>query len=108
MWIMHWCFQYAAIWGLFDENTPGAPTTLDQVFADGMKAGKDAPFLGERQIVSKNPLKFSPSYTWITYGQADMRRRFIGSALHSLFQKGELGGGDYQAVGIWFQNRPGM
>ena len=73
-----------------------------------MRIGKDAPFLGEREIISRNPLKYAPVYTWITYGQADTRRRHIGSALHSLFQKVELGAGEYPTVGIWSQNRPGM
>ena len=98
---------HIAIWGLIDENTPGSFRTLDEIFTEGMRVGKDAPFLGERKIISRNPLKYAPAYTWITYGQADIRRRYIGSALHALFQKGELGSGEYPTVGIWSQNRPG-
>jgi long-chain acyl-CoA synthetase len=81
---------------------------VDEIFREGMKIGKDAPLLGERELISRDPLKYAPVYTWITYGQADVRRRHIGSALHSLFQKGELVSGEYPTVGIWFQNRPGM
>ncbi|KAF8201614.1 hypothetical protein BJ912DRAFT_508956 [Pholiota molesta] len=95
-----------AIWGLVDENTPNTLLTLDQVFADGMKAGKNRNFLGHRPVVSQNPLKFAPTYTWITYGEVDTRRRYIGSAIHTLFQKGEIGGGEFQTVGIWSPNRP--
>lgn len=80
---------------------------MDQIFAVALKAGKDTPFLGERQIVSRNPVKYAPTYTWITYGEADTRRRYIGSALHCIFQNGELIGGEHQTVGIWLQNRPG-
>ncbi|KDR81465.1 hypothetical protein GALMADRAFT_239413 [Galerina marginata CBS 339.88] len=94
------------IWGLIDENTPNTLTTLDQIWADGMKAGKNRHFLGHRQIVSTKPLKFSPSYTWLTYGEVDTRRRYIGSALHSLFQSGKLGGGEFDTVGIWAPNSP--
>lgn len=99
---------HSAIWGLIDENTPGSFRTTDEIFAVGLGIDRDAPFLGERKIISRNPLKYAPVYTWITYGQADVRRRYIGSALHSLFQKGELGSGTYPTVGIWFQNRPGL
>jgi len=99
---------HSAIWGLIDENTPGSFRTTDEIFAEGLRIGKDAPFLGERKIISTNPLKYAPVYSWITYGQVDVRRRYIGSALHSLFEKGELGSGEYPTVGIWFQNRPGL
>jgi len=94
------------IWGLVDENTPNSLITLDQIFLDGLKAGKNVPFLGERRVISTKPLKFAPTYTWLTFGEADLRRRYIGSALHSLFQKGELGGGEFPTVGIWSANRP--
>ncbi|KAJ2916843.1 hypothetical protein MD484_g3554, partial [Candolleomyces efflorescens] len=93
-------------WGLIDENTPNSLVTLDQVFQDGLKLGKDRDFLGWRPIVSKRPLKFAPGYSWVTYGEADQRRQYIGSALHTLFQNGQLGGGDLPTVGIWSQNRP--
>ncbi|KAF9532324.1 hypothetical protein CPB83DRAFT_847650 [Crepidotus variabilis] len=94
------------IWGLIDEHTPNTLSTVDQIFNDGLKAGKDVPFLGERKLISTNPLKYATAYTWITYGEADLRRRYIGSALHTLFQKGELGGGELPTVGIWSMNRP--
>ncbi|KAF8905973.1 hypothetical protein CPB84DRAFT_1813952 [Gymnopilus junonius] len=95
-----------AIWGLVDERTPNTLTTLDQIFSDGLKAGKDRQFLGRRSIISTNPLKFSPTYTWLTYGEVDVRRRYVGSALHTLFQNGTLGGGEFQTVGIWAPNCP--
>ncbi|PPQ64003.1 hypothetical protein CVT24_009377 [Panaeolus cyanescens] len=94
------------IWGLVDENTPNSLVTLDQIFADGLKNGKNAPFLGHRPIISTNPLKFAPSYSWITYGEVDTRRRYVGSALHALFKSGEIGGGEFETVGIWAPNCP--
>ncbi|CAA7267913.1 unnamed protein product [Cyclocybe aegerita] len=94
------------IWGLIDENTPGVLKTLDEIWDVGLKVGKNTPFLGERRVVSTNPLKFAPTYTWLTYGEVDTRRKYVGSALHSFFQSGELGGGEFPTVGIWAANRP--
>ncbi|TFK42731.1 hypothetical protein BDQ12DRAFT_676716 [Crucibulum laeve] len=94
------------IWGYIDENTPNVLTTLDQIFDQGLKSGKDHQFLGHRPVISTNPLKFSNTYSWLTYGDVDIRRRYVGSALHSLFQGGELGGGEFETVGIWAANRP--
>ncbi|KAF9567606.1 acetyl-CoA synthetase-like protein [Agrocybe pediades] len=94
------------IWGLIDENTPGILNTLDAIFLDGIKIGRDRPFLGRRNVISTNPLKFAPTYSWLTYGEVDTKRRYIGSALHSLFEKGILGGGEFNTVGIWSQNCP--
>ncbi|TFK29789.1 long-chain-fatty-acid-CoA ligase [Coprinopsis marcescibilis] len=94
------------VWGLIDEHTPNTLTTLDQVWADGLKVGANREFLGWRPIISQNPLKFAPTYSWLTYSQVDVRRKYVGSALHTLFQKGELAGDVYPTVGIWSQNRP--
>lgn len=96
------------VWGLVDEKTPNSLTTLDQLFNDGLQIGLDSPCLGRRQVISTNPLKFAPTYTWLTYGDVDLKRRYIGSALHSLFQHGVIGGGQLQTVGIWAPNCPGM
>lgn len=95
------------IWGLTDLNTPNTLRTLDEIFDTGLKAGKDREFLGERKVISTNPLKFSNKFDWQTYGEVDIRRRHVGSALVSLFQKGDLGGGEFETVGIWSANRPG-
>lgn len=81
---------------------------MDQIFEDGLKVGRERDFLGHRPVVSKDPLKLANHYEWITWGEVDDRRRYIGSALHSLFNKGEVGGGEYDTVGIWSVNRPGM
>ena len=83
-------------------------TTLDQLFNDSLQTRLDSPCLGRRLVISTNPLKFAPSYTWLTYGDVDLKRRYIGSALHSLFQQGVIGGGQLQTVGIWAPNCPGM
>lgn len=58
-------------------------------------------------MVSTNPLKFADHYVWLTYREVDVKRREIGSALHTWFQKGVLGGGEMETVGIWSPNRPG-
>jgi long-chain acyl-CoA synthetase len=99
---------FPAIWGLIDEKTPKSFTTLDQVFEDGLKTGRERGFLGYRPVVSMNPFKLADRYEWITWGEVDDQRRYIGSALHDLFSKGEVGGGDYETVGIWSANRPGV
>ncbi|KIL69616.1 hypothetical protein M378DRAFT_1048314 [Amanita muscaria Koide BX008] len=95
-----------AIFGSQIEDAPNSFKTLDEVFDSGLKTGRNQPFLGHRPIVSKNPLRFANAYVWETYGQIDERRRHIGSALHAMFSKGEVGGGEYETVGIWSQNRP--
>lgn len=113
------CFSYSrqcatteapaipGIWGLIDENTPDCLVTLDQIWFEGLELGPERDFLGWRPVISKNPLKFAPTYSWLTYGQVDQRRQYIGSALHTLFQQRKLGGGEYETVGIWSPNRPG-
>jgi hypothetical protein len=97
-----------AIWGLIDEKTPNIFTTLDQVFEDGLKTGRERGFLGYRPVLSTHPFKLAGRYEWVTWGEVDDKRRYIGSALHSLFSKGEVGGGEYDTVGIWSANRPGV
>lgn len=62
--------------------------------------------LGHRPQVSAKPLKFADHYVWESWGSVDDRRRALGSALYSLFKKGELGGGELETVGTWAQNRP--
>ncbi|TEB35960.1 long-chain-fatty-acid-CoA ligase [Coprinellus micaceus] len=88
----------SGIWGLIDENTPGALATLDKIWFEGLKLGANRDFLGWRPVISNSPLKFAPTYSWLTYGQVDQRRQYIGSALHSLFQQGTLGGGEFETV----------
>ncbi|KAJ7582619.1 long-chain-fatty-acid-CoA ligase [Mycena floridula] len=96
-----------AYFPFLDENTPGALLTADQIFQEGLKiAGPDREFLGHRPIISTNPLKYANHYVWQTYGQVDLRRRHIGSALSYLFKSGQIGGGELETVGIWSPNRP--
>jgi long-chain acyl-CoA synthetase len=72
-----------------------------------LKPGRDRPFLGHRPIISRNPLKFADHYEWLTWGEVDRQRQYIGSALHAIFKNGEVKAEDYETVGIWSQNRPG-
>jgi long-chain acyl-CoA synthetase len=90
-----------------DLNTPGAPTTLLDAFDSGYALSKDCTFLGHRPVASKNPLKYADHYVWQTYKEVDERRRNLGSAIHTLFENGSVGGGEYPTVGLWSPNRPG-
>ncbi|KAF9228645.1 long-chain-fatty-acid-CoA ligase [Gyrodon lividus] len=94
-----------AFYGLIDVNTPGILKTLPDIFDNGYNINPDDRLLGHRPVISTQPLKFGP-YVWQTYRQVDVRRRRIGSSLHSLFQSGELKAEDMETVGIWSQNRP--
>ncbi|KAG6335217.1 hypothetical protein ID866_3862 [Astraeus odoratus] len=97
--------SFAAIFGLLDTNAPTALKTLPDVFNNGYSMNPDAKLLGHRPLLSKTPLKFGP-YVWQTYRQVDVRRRRIGSALHHMFNTGELKATDLETVGLWSQNRP--
>ena len=101
-----WLIQSGAF-GLITAEAPNALTTLTEVFDNGLGLSRDKRFLGHRSVLSTKPLKYGP-YVWQTYAQVDIRRRNIGSALTQLFEKGELGGGELETVGLWSQNRPGM
>jgi long-chain acyl-CoA synthetase len=81
---------------------------LDEIFECGVRGGKDRPFLGYRPILSTSPLKHANHFVWQSYADVDIRRRHIGSALTLMFNEGKLGGGEYETVGIWSVNRPGM
>ncbi|KAH9180313.1 acetyl-CoA synthetase-like protein [Lactarius sanguifluus] len=95
-----------AIFGYVDLNTPGALTTLPEIFDAGYALSKDLTFLGHRPVVSKSPLKYADHYVWQTYAQVDDRRRNLGSAIHTLFENGTVGGGELPTVGLWSPNRP--
>jgi long-chain acyl-CoA synthetase len=97
----------AGIYGIIDLETPNTFKTLNEIFDAGLASGKDRPCLGYRPIESTKPLKYADHFVWETYGQVDLRRRHIGSAVSSMFQKGELGGRELDTVGIWSPNRPG-
>ncbi|KAH6905799.1 long-chain acyl-CoA synthetase [Coprinopsis sp. MPI-PUGE-AT-0042] len=93
-----------AVWGLVDEHTPGVLATLDQCWEEGLRIGQNRDFMGWRPRLG--PGKFANHYEWMSYTQADIRRRQIGSALHKLFHDGTLKGDVYDTVGLWSPNRP--
>ncbi|KAI0256465.1 long-chain-fatty-acid-CoA ligase [Lactifluus subvellereus] len=96
-----------AIFGYVDLNTPGSLTTLPEVFDAGYALSKDSTFLGYRPVASKSPLRYADHYVWQTYAEVNERRRNLGSAVHSLFESGTVGGGgEYPTVGLWSPNRP--
>ncbi|EIM90194.1 acetyl-CoA synthetase-like protein [Stereum hirsutum FP-91666 SS1] len=94
------------LYGLVDSKTPNVLTTLTEIFEVGLARSRDLTCLGHRPVISTNPLKYADHFVWNTYADSDIRRRQIGSALHHLFKNGVLGGGEYDTVGIWSQNRP--
>ncbi|KAF8332328.1 long-chain-fatty-acid-CoA ligase [Cantharellus anzutake] len=97
-----------AVWPelITPENQP--IQNLQDVFNSGMLHGANNRCLGWRKLISKNPVKFAPTYSWLTFNEVDQRRRYIGSAITQWFQDGKLVKGDqgYEAVGIWSINRP--
>ena len=97
-----------ATFGYVDLDTPGVFTTLPEVFDSGYAVAKDSAFLGQRPVISKNPLTYAHHYVWLTYAEVEERRRHIGSAIHTLFENGTVGGGEYPTVGLWSSNRPGI
>jgi long-chain acyl-CoA synthetase len=98
----------AAVFGLLSADDPRSFKTLPDVFEEGLKTSRNKPFLGHREIVSKDPLRFADRYTWQTYEQIDVRRRNVGSAVHTLFKNGALSGENgLDTIGIWAPNRPG-
>jgi len=96
-----------AIFGYVDFNTPGTFSTLPQIFDAGYALSKDKICLGHRPLLSRNPLTYARQYVWQTYAEVDERRRNIGSAIHTLFENGTVGSGEYPTVGLWSLNRPG-
>ncbi|KAF8590444.1 acetyl-CoA synthetase-like protein [Ramaria rubella] len=99
-------YRNAAWPELLNYNSDHARSSLYDVFQSGLARSPNEPCLGYRPIVSTNPLKFAPSYSWQTYTQVDERRRNVGSALAFLWQQGLAGGGDLPTIGLWSQNRP--
>jgi long-chain acyl-CoA synthetase len=89
-------------------ETPGALLDTAHIFNLGLARSKDKPFLGRRPVISTNPLKFANHYEWQTYGEVDVRRRAIGSALRNMFASGFLKADQLETVGIWSMNRPGV
>ncbi|KAH8102240.1 acetyl-CoA synthetase-like protein [Cristinia sonorae] len=76
-----------------------------EAFENGLAiAGPDAPCLGQRRLISKNPVQWSPDFEWQSYGTVNSRRHALGSGLAKLFHDGVIGGGPLQTVGIWSKN----
>ncbi|TCD63627.1 hypothetical protein EIP91_005178 [Steccherinum ochraceum] len=89
---------------LLTVNSPNTFRHLQDVFQNGLHmAGPETRFLGQRTVLSTNPLKFG-DYEWQTWGVVNARRKAIGSGLHKLFQDGVIGGTGLPTVGIWSKN----
>ncbi|KAF8516910.1 acetyl-CoA synthetase-like protein [Hysterangium stoloniferum] len=99
-------YRNAAWPELLNYDSEQGKRSLYEVFQAGLEHSTNEPCLGHRPIISTNPLKFAPKYSWETYSQVDERRRNVGSALELLWQQKRAGGGDLPTVGIWSQNRP--
>lgn len=87
-------------------DMPGVYTNLNELYAEGFRLGKGRPFLGHRPILSKKPLQYANYHVWQSWTEVDARRRAVGSAMHKMFQSGELGGRELDTVGIWSKNCP--
>ncbi|KAI0357386.1 acetyl-CoA synthetase-like protein [Trametes cingulata] len=87
-------------------DTPGVFTNLIEVYDEGLRRSKGGPFLGHRPVLSKKPLQYANYHVWQSWPEVDARRRALGSAVHKMFQSGELGGGELDTVGIWSKNCP--
>lgn len=98
----------AAYPSLIDFNTKGVIPNPVDIFQTALSRYSTQSCLGYRQLISKNPLKFAPTYTWVTYSEVDQKRRKIGSALEYLWEQRRIGGSDLRTVGIWSQNRIGI
>ena len=84
-------------------------THLGQIFDRGLKvAGPNAPYIGHRPVVSKNPLKFADHFVWSTWGEVAKRRVDIGSGIENLFRPGgAVKTNRLETVGLWSANIPG-
>lgn len=67
-------------------------------------AGLSTRLLGQRPVVSTNPLKFGDCFEWQTWGEVDARRKAVGSGLLKMFQDGVIGNNGMPTVGIWSKN----
>ncbi|KAI0079971.1 acetyl-CoA synthetase-like protein [Panus rudis PR-1116 ss-1] len=85
-------------------DLPNTFRTLVEVFESGLRRNANAKCLGQRQLLSNNPVKWADHFEWQSYSTVDARRRAIGSGLYKLFNDGVLSGGDLRTVGIWSKN----
>jgi len=91
---------------LLNYDSLQARRNIPALFESGLAHSPNEPCLGHRPVISTEPLKFAPYYSWQTYTQVDERRRNLGSALDFLWQQGRAGGGDLPTLGLWTTNRP--
>ena len=62
--------------------------------------------LGQRPVISRNPLKLADHFVWLSWDEVDVRRRHLGSALYKLFADGVVSS-PLKGVGIYSANCPG-
>ena len=88
---------------------PNSFQTAIEVFEQGLQtAGKDAQCIGYRPKVSDQPLKFADHFIWQTYGEVDVRRKNLGSAIQGLFNSGDaLATDGLETLALWSMNIPG-
>ena len=89
-------------------DTPDTFINLVEYFESGRRRSSgSAPMLGQRPVISRNPLKLADHYVWWSWDQVDVRRRHLGSALYRLFADGVVSS-PLKGVGIYSANCPGM
>ena len=88
---------------------PNCFQTTVEVFEQGLQtAGKDAQCVGYRPKISDEPLKFANHFVWQTYGEVDVRRKNLGSAIQGLFDSGDaLAADGLETIALWSMNIPG-
>ncbi|TCD68839.1 hypothetical protein EIP91_009553 [Steccherinum ochraceum] len=94
-----------ALRDLVDLKTKDTPHNLREAFENGLAiAGPNAPCLGERKLISQDPVRWSDTFEWQTWETVDKRRRALGSGLYKLFQDGAVSPGALRTIGIWSRN----
>jgi hypothetical protein len=83
--------------------------TTIEVFEQGLQtAGENTDCIGYRPKVSDEPLQFADHFVWQTYGEVDIRRKNLGSAIQGLFNSGDAPAvGGLETVALWSMNIPG-
>ena len=78
---------------------------LQEAFQNGLAlAGPNAPCLGDRKLLERDPVRWADTITWQTWKTVDARRHALGSGLYKLFEDGLGGGRELRTVGIWSRN----
>lgn len=106
--LIHHCTRLAFLKQTSLQDHNSFQTTIE-VFEQGLQtSGKNAQCIGYRPKVSDEPLKFADHFVWQTYGEVDIRRKNLGSAVQGLFNSGDaLAVDGLETIALWSMNVPG-